>query len=97
LRGETGHQVPVLLNKEEVLGIQALIQYRGNVGVIASNLNVFAAPTRGSKKFLCGNDCMRKVLQYIPDLEAPERIHSTELRKVCVTVSQIADLSNNDL
>ena len=48
-------------------------------------------------KSLRGNACMAKDLAKIEGLEAPERIHSTELRKFCATVTQIADLSENDL
>ena len=84
------------MNHDEVLAIQSLIQTRDSVGVVAANPYVFAAPSRGSKKPLRGNDCMRHVLANLT-LQAPERIHSTELRKFCATVSQIADLSENDL
>ena len=40
---------------------------------------------------------MRKILQQIPDLQSPEHIGSTELRKYCATVSQIVDLSETEL
>ena len=96
VRGKRGRQVPVLMNHDEVLAIQSLIQHRESVGVVTTNLYVFAAPSRGSKKPLRGNDCMRHVLAKLT-LQAPERIHSNELRKFCATVSQIADLSENDL
>ena len=97
VRGKRGRQVPVMLNIDEVHGVQALINHRSTVGVAPGNLFVFAAPTRGSNKSLRGHDCMKKVLDSVLDLKAPERIHSTELRKFCATVSQIADLSENDL
>jgi len=96
VRGKRGRQVPVLINHEEIKAIEVLIGFREAVGVASNNLYVFAAPTRSSKKSLRGNDCMRKVLSKL-ELESSERIHSTELRKFCSTVSQIADLSENDL
>lgn len=37
------------------------------------------------------------MLKSIDDLVSPERIHSTESRKYYATVSQIAELSENDL
>ena len=97
VRGKRGRQVPILLGADEIAGIETLIEYRNVVGVLSSNVFVFAAPSRGSKKALRGNDCMRKVLQQVSDLKCPERIRSTELRKYCATVTQIADLSENDL
>ena len=42
------------------------------------------------------NDCLNKILDVIPDLKHTDRICSTELRKYCATVSQVADLSEND-
>ncbi|XP_066928482.1 uncharacterized protein [Clytia hemisphaerica] len=97
VRGKRGRKVPTIMNIEEVYAIQALNLYRDVVGVNKSNPFVLAAPTKNSKKSLRGNACMAKVLAKIEGLESPERIHSTELRKFCATVSQIADLSENDL
>lgn len=97
MRGKRGRQVPILINHEESSAIKALIQFGKNVGVAEQNKYVFAAPTRGSLNTLRGNDCMAKVLKSIDGLVSPERIHSTELRKYCATISQIADLSENDL
>ena len=97
VRGKRGRKVAVILNIDEVLAIQALILYRGDIGMNKKNPFVLGAPTRNSKKSLRGNACMRKVLDNVKGLEAPDRIHSTELRKFCATVSQIADLSENDL
>ena len=96
VRGKRYRQVPVLMSHDEVIAIHSLIQHREIVGVVPKNPFVFAAPTRGSMEPLRGNDCMRHVLSKL-SLQAPERIHSNELRKFCATVSQIADLSENDL
>ena len=59
--------MPVLFGDDEDQAIRALIQSRVSVGVEESNVYVFAAPTRGSKKWLRGNDCMNKVLKKIED------------------------------
>ena len=96
VRGKRYRQVPVLMSHNEVIAIHSLIQHREIVGVVPKNPFVFAAPTRGSMEPLRGNDCMRHVLSKL-SLQALERIHSNELRKFCATVSQIEDLSENDL
>ena len=67
------------------------------VGVLHNNVYVFSAPTRDSKKSLRGNVSVRKVLNRIDGLQYPNRIKSTELTKYCATITQIADLSENDL
>ena len=97
VKGKRGRQVPVLLSKIDEDAIAALIEFRSNVGVLHENVFVFAAPTRGSKNFLRGNDGACKVLNAVTELKHPERIRSTEIRKYCATVSQLADLSENHL
>ena len=97
VRGKRGRQVPILLNNDERLAVESLIKHRMAVGVNMKNVYVFSAPTRDSNRSLRGNDCMRRVLGQVIDLSEPYRIRSTELRKFCATVSQIADLSENDL
>ena len=47
MRGERGRQVPVLMEKEVLIALQALIKQREIVGVNARNIYIFAAPTRG--------------------------------------------------
>jgi len=86
----------VPINTREIKAVEVLIGFREAIGVASNNLYVFGALTRASKKSLCENDCMCKVLRKL-QLQAPERIHSTELRKFCSTVTHIADLSENDL
>ena len=46
---------------------------------------------------LRGNDGICKVLNAVTELKHPERIRSTELRKYCATVSQLADLNKTHL
>ena len=40
---------------------------------------------------------MNKILNQIEGLKSPDRFGSTQLRKYCATVTQVADLSDNDL
>lgn len=97
VRGKRGRQVPVLLTSVEEKALDLLVKFRSAIGINEKNLYVFAAPTRDSINFLRGNEVMSKVLKGIPSLESPERIRSTELRKYCATVTQIADLGEGDL
>ena len=85
------------MEKDVLEGMNALVLKRKFVGVHSDNIYLFATPTKGSDRPLRGNDCMNNVLKVVEGLKYPERIRSTELRKYCATVSQIADLSENDL
>ena len=97
VRGKRGRQVTPLFAEDENNAIKVLIQTRSLVGVEDSNVYVFAAPTRNLKTWLCENDCMSKILNQIEGLKSPDRLCSTQLRKYCATVTQVADLSDNDL
>ena len=72
VRGKRGRQVTPLFAEDENNAIKVLIQTRSLVGVEDSNVYVFAAPTRNSKKWLRGNDCMNKILNQIEGLKLPE-------------------------
>ena len=85
------------MEKDILLAMEALLLHRKTVGVVEENIYLFATPTKGSLRPLRGNDCLNNVLKTVGDLEYPERVRSTELRKYCATVSQIADLGENDL
>jgi len=97
VRGKRGRQVPVLFNADEAKAIDLLIDRRSDIGIASSNVYVFAAPTRNSLKPLRGNDCLRKIVEEIPELKFPERLKSTELRKYCATVTQLISLDDNGL
>ena len=97
VRGKRGRQVPVLFAEDENNAVKVLIQTRSSVGVEDSNVYVFAAPMRNSKKWLRRNDYRNKILNQIEDLKPPDRLGSTHLRKYCATITQVADLSDNDL
>ena len=73
-----------------------LDQAQESVGVNPENKYIFAAPTRGSKNYLRGYDCLSAVVDRLP-LEKPSAIKSTKLRKYIATVSQIVDLTNSEL
>lgn len=97
VRGKRGRQVPILLEPDLVKAMEALNKTRDRVGVNSKNIYLFATPTRNSLRHVRGNDAMKKVLGLVDRLQETERIRSTEVRKYCATVCQIADLSENDL
>eukprot|EP00112_Aurelia_sp_Birch-Aquarium-sp1_P004128 Seg1469.8 transcript_id=Seg1469.8/GoldUCD/mRNA.D3Y31 product="hypothetical protein" protein_id=Seg1469.8/GoldUCD/D3Y31 len=96
IKGKRGRKVPILMTKEIVKSIEALIASRDSVGVSDENKYVFAAPTRGSAKHLRGPDCLNTAVSKV-DLENPNAVKSTKLRKYVATVSQIIDLSESEL
>ena len=85
------------MENDVVKAMESLVFARKEVGVCSDNVYLFATPTKGSLRPLRGNDCLNSVLKKVTDLEFPERIRSTELRKYCATVCQIADLTDTDL
>ena len=97
VRGKRGRQVPVLMSVIEEEAIKVIKDTRQVISTADGNPFVFACPNRASKNSLRGNEAMLKVLNCIKDLKNPERIRSTELRKYCATVTQIADLTEGDL
>ena len=84
------------MTKEFVNAIEILISTRSAVGVSAENKFVFAAPTRGSKKYLRGPDCLSRIVNNL-ELENSAAIKITKLRKYVATVSQVIDLSESEL
>ena len=87
VRGKRGRKVPVLINTDEIHGIEALIKYRSDY-VNPNNVYVFVVPNNKSKAYLRGNDSTYKILDQVPNHETPEKKKSTELRKSCATVSK---------
>ena len=84
------------MTAEIVNGINALLKTRGTVGVYGDNGYVFAAPTRKSLKYLRGPDCLHSIVNKL-DLQNPNVVKSTQLRKYVATVLQIIDLSESEL
>ena len=96
VRGKRGRKVPVLMTGEVVQAIHVLIKTRSVVSVSRENKYIFATLTRGSKKYLCGPDCLSAIVKQV-DLKNPAAVKSTELRKYIATVSHIIDLNSSEL
>ena len=94
--GKRGRQVTVLISIVKEDAIKMLKEKRSVISTVDGNPFIFACPNRASKNSLRGNEAMLKELNCIKDLQNPERIRSRELRKYCVTVTQIADLTEGD-
>ncbi|XP_060574196.1 uncharacterized protein LOC132731915 [Ruditapes philippinarum] len=91
--GKQYKRVPILLSQTMVEAIQALVDKRAEGGVRSCNPYVFA---QGDSNFKRGSDCIRRTVQAC-ELEFPERITSTKLRKYLATVSQVFNLSESEL
>jgi len=97
VKGKRGNKCPILLTKETKEAIEVIIAKRSDVGVNEENHYIFGVPTRGSLRYLRGNDCIAAALTRCNGLKCPNGIKSTKLRKFVATVSQIVDLKENEL
>lgn len=98
IKGKRGRKVPILLTKDVKKAIDVLVEKRSEVGVNPDNPYLFAATGNGSLGHLRPWECMKKVATNEDlQLEKPEAVTSTRLRKYVATVSQILDLQENEL
>lgn len=96
IRGKKGRTVPVLITPD-VKAIMCLLQEtRETVGVDLNNEYFFARPYYGSLSNIRGSDCLREIAQKI-QLQKPELVTSTKLRKYVATVSQIFNLDERQV
>ena len=96
--GKRGRKVPILLTKEVREAIDVLVEKRSEVGVNPNNPYIFAATGNGSLGHLRPWECMKKLATNEDlQLEKPEAVTSTRLRKYVATVSQILDLHKHEL
>lgn len=91
--GKCGNFVPILLSDEILSWVRTIIQHRSHAGVNDGNPFLFAY---GATSHLYGTALMRKYSTKY-GAEQPELLRCTNLRKHIATVSQIANLKNNEL
>ena len=96
IRGKRGRKVPMILTKKLEAAVKLIVNLRNAVGVNPENKYVFAVPTMKSIHYLRGNDAIRKHVRQI-ELQCPEAITSTKLRKQIVTLSQLLNLEEREL
>ena len=82
-KGIGARRVPILLTPGIVLAMSTLVRTRIQCGIPTSNLYFFATPSENG--YLNGWQAMKNVADSA-ELEKPELIHSTRLRKYIATV-----------
>ncbi|ESO97595.1 hypothetical protein LOTGIDRAFT_228230 [Lottia gigantea] len=87
-------KVFVLLEQDMVRGIESLITSRLHVGINPSNKYIFGRSSLGP---LDGCNAMRNTVNMCPGLKKPDSIRSTMLRRYLATVSQILDMTGDEL
>ena len=94
--GKRGRIVPVILTKEMKTSMDTLLCLKEQAGVSSNNTFFFAIPNKMSEGHIRGSDVLRKLTNEIP-LQKPELLRSTKLRKQIATLSQLVNLSENEL
>lgn len=91
--GKKGNVVPVLLTKEVVEGMEALLEIRHHesVDIHPDNFYFFAA-TSGSLLNMRGWDAVRSMVSSTDGLAKPENLRSTLFRKYVATVGHLLNL-----
>ena len=90
IRGKRRRKVPMILTKKLEAAVKLIVNLRNAVGVNPENKYVFAIPTMNSIHYLRGNDAKRKHVRQI-ELQCPEAVTSTKLRKQIATLSQLLE------
>jgi hypothetical protein len=78
------------------LSTDLLISSRESAGVSSKNIYLFANPLSSSLRPLGGSSCLRSVVNEC-DVQQPECITSTLLRKHIATMTQLLCLKDNEL
>ena len=86
--------MPVLLNEIMVRSIDCLINCRNLVGI--DERNPFVFPRISGINSANGFSCLKRRVERA-DLEGPELVRSTKLRKYIATVSQILDMTPSEI
>ena len=94
--GKRNRKVPVLLTPDVKAAILVLNSTREDGNVNNENPYVFAVNDGSSRQFLRGNDVIRQACKMV-NLQNPDVITSTNLRKYVATVSQLVDMDQNEL
>jgi hypothetical protein len=96
IKGKRGRKVAVNLTPDTKQAIEMLVKKRDDVGINQENKYLFAMPNKTSTTYIWGWECLRKYAVEA-NLEKPELITSTRLRKYIGTVSQVLDLNEREL
>lgn len=96
IKGKRGKSVPVLLTPKVDEWLLTLQKHRITVGVPSSNAYLFALPGGSGQGHIRGHDVLRSFSE-LCGAESPATLRSTQLRKHVATVSQLANLRENEL
>ena len=94
ISGKRNRTVPVLLTPDVTKGIDCILSNREKVGVEKDNVFVFARTSGLNNVDAC--ECLRRVAANA-GVERPDLVRSTLLRKYIATVSQVLDMTENEL
>jgi hypothetical protein len=89
-KGQGARRVPLLLTPDVVTAMDLLLKFRTDCDIPPSNIYFFATPSENG--FLNSWKAMDNVSK-LADLQKPELIHSTLLRKYIATVTQVTRIS----
>lgn len=92
-RGKRGRRIPILLTAEQTDHLEVFLKFRTQAGVSDENPYVFGVQAKG-----CFSAC--KILRNVATqcgAAQPELLRGTFLRKQIATISQVMDLSENDM
>lgn len=92
--GKRGRKVPLLLTRDMKESIDTLILNRIKAGILPQNPYIFAIANT-PLSHMRGHECLKKWCKDT-DLESPELITSTKLRKYVATVCQVFNLTDNE-
>lgn len=96
IKGKKGRKVPVLLREIHITAIDLLIAERENSGVDPGNQFLFGRNNYQSQSPISSCEQIKKYAQKA-NLEKPELIRSTKLRKQIATYSQLLNLNQQEL
>ena len=77
----------IMLPPDAKEAIELLLETRDDVGIPSKNKFIFAR--LNAETPMAGHTDLRDIVEKVPNLEKPERIQSTRLRKYIATVSQV--------
>lgn len=94
VEGKRGRKVPVILTPDVKKGVDLIVKTRNSVGVYNENPHLFARPY-----FNARSSIRAKLGEFATECGAkyPQYITSTRLRKHVATISQILNLTENEL
>ena len=97
MRGKRGRPVACLISKKMDININSILENRKYSSIDPSNKFVFAVAQKGSVEAYRGSHCIRQHRKLIPDLECPDVITTTQMRKHVPTLSQLLNLEENEI